>query len=313
MPHTTDRNSARQRADDLALLDELLATEVPSRQGQPRAARLRSAAQQRQIALRGFLLKNSVDRALHLAERALVVAAVVAFGYWLFDGPVRDWLHARQAASIVWAGAGRPTPTPPIAVPGAPAAAEAPAAPPPAGAASGAPAPLPFTRPDVPGEAPAAGSSSRDEFLVPQGAPGAAVVDDPRPLRLAMPSIGATMDVREVFVVDGEWEVAEYAAGYHHGTALPGNIGNSVYSGHAGLRGAVFKDLGRLQPGDDVVVETPRWRYTYRVRGTQSVWPTQVEVMDPTPTPTLTLITCTNWDTQRLVVVADLVDARPLS
>jgi sortase A len=27
----------------------------------------------------------------------------------------------------------------------------------------------------------------------------------------------------------------------------------------------------------------------------------------------LTLITCTNWDTQRLIVVADLISARPRS
>lgn len=321
MPHPTARNGAPQGADDLALLDELLASELPSRQGQPRAARLRSAAQQQQIALRGFLLKNKVDRALHFAERVLVLAAVIAFGYWLYDGPVRDWLHARREANIVWADASRVTPTPPIAVPGASSVAggagvaDAPAAPAasPVAASEGAPAPLPFTRPDEAGSAPAAARSSRDEFMVPQGASGVVVADDPRPVRLNMPSIGAVMDVREIYVIDGEWEVAEYAAGYHNGSALPGNVGNSVFSGHAGLRGAVFKDLGRLQPGDDVIVETPRWRYTYRVRGSQNVWPTQVEVMDPTPTPTLTLITCTNWDTQRLVVVADLVDARPLS
>lgn len=307
MPQTTSRNSPPEGSDDLDLLSDLLGSAVPSRGAQIRPVQVRSASQQQQIALRGFLLKNWVDRALHLAERGLVLAALVAFAYWLFDGPVRDWLYMRQAASIAWAAADRPTATPPITVPGAPAA-------PPAGAAASGGAPLPFTRPDAAGAAPPSGAITRDEFLVPQALPGAApVAVEPRPVRLAMPSIGAAMDVREIFVVDGEWEVAEYAAGYHHGSALPGNIGNSVISGHAGLRGAVFKDLGRLRPGDDVVVETPGWRYVYRVRGSQNVWPTQVEVMDPTPTPTLTLITCTNWDTQRLVVVADLVDARPIS
>jgi sortase A len=47
------------------------------------------------------------------------------------------------------------------------------------------------------------------------------------------------------------------------------------------------------------------------VRDSKNVWPTQVEVLDPTDTPVVTLITCTNWDTQRLVVVADLVDSKP--
>jgi sortase A len=294
---------------DQDLLGALLASEVPSRQGQIRPARMRSTREQQQIALRGFLLRNWVDRTLALAERGLVLAAVVAFGFWLLDGPVRDWIHAYQETRIVWAGP-QETATPAISVPAAVSSPPAPAAP-----QAAAAAPLPFTRPDdgaIP-PASAGAAASRDEFLVPQVAPGAQSLDDPRPRRLQMPSIGADMDVHEVRVVNGEWEVAEYAAGFHDGTALPGNIGNSVFSGHAGLRGAVFKDLGRLQPGDEVVVETARWRYVYRVRSSQNVWPTQVEVMDQTPTPTLTLITCTNWDTQRLVVVADLVDARPLS
>jgi len=54
------------------------------------------------------------------------------------------------------------------------------------------------------------------------------------------------------------------------------------------------------------------WRYHYRVRETKSVWPNQVEVLESTPMPVLTLLTCTNWDTQRLVVVADLIDSKPI-
>jgi sortase A len=121
--------------------------------------------------------------------------------------------------------------------------------------------------------------------------------------------------VKEVFIVDGVWEVAEYAAGYLHGTALPGNYssegGNTVLAGHAGLRGAVFGSLGALSAGDDIYLDAGGWRYHYRVREVKSVWPTQVEVLDLTSTPVLTLLTCTNWDTQRLVVVADLVGSKP--
>jgi sortase A len=302
MSRTTPHGGPPQSADDAVLLSGLLANEVPSRRAQHRPASLRSVTQQQQIALSGFRLRTWLDRALHLAERGLVVASIVAFSYWLVDGPVRDWVHARQSAGIVWAGPQAPTPTPPLRLPGVPTVI-------PAGPVQAAA--LPFTRPE---DAAASVGAVRDGFMAPQAVLGApAVADDPRPVRLTMPTIGAEMEVREIFVIDGEWQVAEYAAGYHNGTALPGTIGNSVFSGHAGLRGAVFKDLGRLNPGDDVVIETSHWRYVYRVRGSMSVWPTQIEVMMPTPTPTLTLITCTNWDTQRLVVVADLVDARPLS
>ncbi|MGQ9928116.1 MAG: sortase [Chloroflexaceae bacterium] len=290
------------RPDEDELLRELLASELPARDVQIRPARLRSASQQRRIALHGFWLRNWVDRGLTVLERALVVAAVVAFGYWLFDGPVRDFLHPRSHPAMPRAQAMAPPPTPPLVAPTA------------IGEAVGAF--LPFTRPEDedPGLTPPAQHAPREAFLAPQTVPAAAPLsDDLHPQRLMMPSIGADMPVYEVFVVDGEWEVAEYAAGYHHGSAPPGAIGNTVFSGHAGLRGAVFKDIGRLRPGDAVIVETGSWRYVYRVREMLNVWPTQVEVMAPTSTPVLTLITCTNWDTQRLVVVADLADARPRS
>ena len=83
-------------------------------------------------------------------------------------------------------------------------------------------------------------------------------------------------------------------------------------AGHAGIRGAVFRDLGAVAATNDIYLDAAGWRYHYRVRDSKSVWPNQVEVLDATPKPVLTLMTCTNWDTQRLVVVADLVDSKPI-
>jgi sortase A len=248
-------------------------------------------------------MRTWVDRALQIAERGLVIAAALTFVYWLADGYGRDWLHQLGRVEAAQSSATALTPTPPL--PLATAAAALPLVP-----TAAAPS-LPFTRPEDAMPA-ATGGAPRDSFMAPASVHTAPDLSNPHAQRLIMPSIGADMGVYEIFVVDGEWQVAEYAAGFHNGTALPGMVGNSVFSGHAGLRGAVFKDLYRLQPGDEVIVETATWRYAYRVRGSNSVWPNQIEVMDPTPTPVLTLLTCTNWDTQRLVVVADLVDARPL-
>jgi sortase A len=90
-------------------------------------------------------------------------------------------------------------------------------------------------------------------------------------------------------------------------------MGNTVMAGHAGIRGSVFRDLGQLQIGDAILVEAGGWQYGYRVRAVERVGPLQVEVMAPTPTAVLTLITCTAWDTQRLIVIADLVESRPLT
>src|SRR5215216_971729 len=57
---------------------------------------LRSAHEQRRHALQGFLLRTWVDSLLRHAERVVIVAVVLVFGYWLVDGPVRDWIHDWQ-------------------------------------------------------------------------------------------------------------------------------------------------------------------------------------------------------------------------
>ena len=117
------------------------------------------------------------------------------------------------------------------------------------------------------------------------------------------------MPIKEVFIVNNQWEIAQYAAGYMNGSGLPGVPGNLAISGHAGLYGAVFASLGALNPGDDIYVDAVGKRYHYRLRTASAVWPNQTEVLDSTETPTMTLITCTNWDTQRLIAQADFVDS----
>lgn len=132
------------------------------------------------------------------------------------------------------------------------------------------------------------------------------------PTRLIIPAIGLDVPIKEVFIVNNQWEIAHYAAGYMNGSGLPGVPGNLAISGHAGLYGAVFAGLGALNPGDDIYIDAVGKRYHYRLRTASAVWPNQTEVLDSTETPTMTLITCTNWDTQRLVAQADFVDSSPV-
>ncbi len=126
------------------------------------------------------------------------------------------------------------------------------------------------------------------------------------PTRLLIPRIQLDTPVVEVTIENGVWQVAEYAAGYHRGSARPGTLGNTVISGHKGLYGAVFLRLDELMPGDEIFLYAGPRLFRYLVVEKKSVWPHQVEVMAQTPVPTLTLITCTAYDTQRLVVVARL-------
>jgi len=123
-------------------------------------------------------------------------------------------------------------------------------------------------------------------------------------VRIQVPAIGV-----DAPVVQGDgWEQLKKGVAQHIGTPNPGENGNIVLSGHNDVFGEVFRDLDRLKPGDLVVLFTAQRQYTYVITGTRIVMPTQVEVMDPTPNPTLTLISCHPYlvDNHRIVVSAVL-------
>jgi len=110
-------------------------------------------------------------------------------------------------------------------------------------------------------------------------------------------------------VIQGDgWEQLKKGVAQHIGTPNPGQNGNIVLAGHNDIYGEVFRDLDELKLGDAIILFTSQRQYTYVVTGTRIVMPTQVEVMDPTPNPTLTLISCHPYlvDNHRIVVSAVL-------
>ncbi len=76
--------------------------------------------------------------------------------------------------------------------------------------------------------------------------------------------------------------------------------------------------LQDLVPGDIVSLITDENIYTYKVRSQVVVKDDDFSVIKQTNYPQLTLITCTNWDTNiriymnRLVVFADLEKVEPI-
>jgi sortase A len=107
----------------------------------------------------------------------------------------------------------------------------------------------------------------------------------------------------------------------HYGnTALPGQNGNVAIFGHSsndwwepGNYKFVFVLLDKLAPGDTVTVNYNAKAYVYQVTGSTIVDPTDVGVLNPTATPTLSLITCSPPGTslRRLVVTAKQVSPDP--
>ena len=120
---------------------------------------------------------------------------------------------------------------------------------------------------------------------------------------------------KPLYVVQGV-TLADLRAGPGHypGTALPGDKGNFAVAGHRTTYGAPFFNLDQLRKGDEVVVTVPGGKkYTYRVRTSEVVLPSDTWVIEPDPLErgrkTLTLTTCNPRfsNAQRLVVFAELV------
>src|SRR5262245_56012357 len=84
--------------DPRELLAALLgAPTVPSEARRPPIALL-SMPELRRQALRDFQLRTWVDTWLQHGERLLLVLALLMFGYWFVDGPLRDWLHDQESS-----------------------------------------------------------------------------------------------------------------------------------------------------------------------------------------------------------------------
>lgn len=79
------------------------------------------------------------------------------------------------------------------------------------------------------------------------------------------------------------------AVGHIEGTAFPGGSGNVGLAGH---RDTFFRRLEEIQPDDEIRLVTPDGTFVYQVERTDVVRPDDIWVLDPTDTPTLTLVTC---------------------
>ncbi len=139
---------------------------------------------------------------------------------------------------------------------------------------------------------------------------------------LAIPKINVQAPVQYINTNDeNAIETALESGVIHYSTtSLPGQNGNVALFGHSsndwwqpGNYKFVFVLLDKLSPGDLVYLDYNSVRYTYQVTASQVVQPTDMAVLAPTSTPTLSLITCTPPGTslERLVVTAKQISPDP--
>ncbi|MDX6742097.1 class E sortase [Actinocorallia sp. A-T 12471] len=109
--------------------------------------------------------------------------------------------------------------------------------------------------------------------------------------------------------------------GHYPDTAMPGELGNFVVSGHRTTYSAPFNRVGELRAGDKILIDTRDMQYVYKVTGLKVVRPNQVEVTEPVPfhpgrKPKERLITLTTCHpkysaAQRLIVFGELAEQTP--
>jgi sortase A len=144
------------------------------------------------------------------------------------------------------------------------------------------------------------------------------------PSRLVIPSLKIDTPVVELGwstkesssgSIFSEWDVAEYAAGWHKNSVVPGEPGNVVMSGHNNILGSVFRELDRLKRDAPITVYAGGKEYAYAVDevlilpekyASAAQRKANVRYIEPTADDRLTLVSCWPRDdnTHRIVVVA---------
>jgi len=116
----------------------------------------------------------------------------------------------------------------------------------------------------------------------------------------------------QLYVVEGDGtKELRRGPGHLMGTAMPGSKGNCVIAGHRDTHFRVLKDIRK---GDDILLETTRGEFLYRVKTTRIVSPNNTSALEPTSDPQLNLITCYPFfyvgsAPKRFVVEAELAGA----
>lgn len=121
----------------------------------------------------------------------------------------------------------------------------------------------------------------------------------------------AKIGVNSVVVEGVEVSDLKKGPGHYPETAMPGEVGNMVISGHRTTYGAPFYRLDELKEGDEIVVFDATGPFRYKVTESKVVAPTEIGVLAPSTDARLTLITCNPRFSarQRLVIVATLEGA----
>jgi sortase A len=86
--------------------------------------------------------------------------------------------------------------------------------------------------------------------------------------------------------------VIDKGPGHWPGSAVPGQLGNSVFAGHRVTHSHPFRRINEMVAGDEIIFKMPNGIHTYKMTGFKVVTPKDVHIVNPTPDATVTLFAC---------------------
>lgn len=123
------------------------------------------------------------------------------------------------------------------------------------------------------------------------------------PDRILIPKSNVDLKVIPSKIVNGYWELSEDTASYGLGSGTPNTKSNTVIFAHA--REGLFYNLKNVKKGEIVYVFSKDKWFRYKINKVTTVYPNEIQVIQPTKNETLTLYTCSGfYDEKRLIVTA---------
>jgi sortase A len=86
--------------------------------------------------------------------------------------------------------------------------------------------------------------------------------------------------------------VIDKGPGHWPGSAVPGQLGNSVFAGHRVTHSHPFRRINEMVAGDEIIFKMDNGTFTYKMTASQIVSPKDVHIVNPTDDATLTLFAC---------------------
>ena len=121
-----------------------------------------------------------------------------------------------------------------------------------------------------------------------------------------------SQSIRGQIVEGTDDETLKNYIGKFVGSAEPGQIGNFSVAAHNNIYTEIFRDLHKVQIGDKVRIVTKTNEYIYTVTSTETVDPSRTDVLKGGTKREITMITCTQAATKRIVVKGELTSEREL-